>query len=173
MDEMDWEPPPEDGVLRADAGLRVEIARPSAALRLTGDLKAALAGAPGLRMAGYAPEGPAPEILRIARDKALVLAEPEALERFGEGWNDDGYAASRCDGAWAMLHVTGPAARTAMSMVAAIDLDAPSPSAAMSLNGAVGGLAARTSEGWTLFVPVPLLAFHAASLLALPAENET
>lgn len=169
MDEMDWDAPPADGPLREDA-LRVEIARPAAGMRLTGRLDAALGRLPGLRMAGYAPDAPPPDVLRLARDKALVLDAPEALAAIAEGWHAEGFAASRCDGAWALLHVTGAAAPAAMAMVAAVDLEAPSPSAAMALNGRTGGALIRSRDGWTLVVPAPHLAFHAAALAALPED---
>ena len=165
MHEMSWQAPAVEGVVGTAGALRIEIVSLPVATLVTGALDAVLAHLPDARMAGYVPEGEAPEVLRIAADKALALAG-----ELPEGWHPDGFAASRCTGAWTAIDLSGPAAREAMQMATALDLDAPSPSAATMLNGQAGGLLARQGTGWRLVVPAPLVSFHATALSHIAAS---
>ncbi len=125
---------------------------------VSGDLAAARAAlAPGageVGLWGVAGEGTA--IVRIARDRALVVSPP----RFdiAPGWHD-GFAATPCDDAYAVIALSGPGIAALVAEGTAAGLAAGSPSAAVLFAG-VSCLLYRTQpQAARLHVESPFAAY--------------
>ena len=143
-----WTPPPDwatarlvrgDWQARAVPGLHQTLV--SGALdRAAADLAP---GVPEIGLWGIA--GGCPYLVRIARDRALLVTEPPAGAP--DGWHPQGWAASELSGGWLVMDLSGPAAAEIVRESTAADLDAGSPSAAVRFAGIVGVLVYRTAPG--------------------------
>lgn len=98
-----------------------------------------------------------PALVRIARDRALLVSErPLALE---DGWRAEGFALSQADDAWGVLDLGGEALPDLMAEGASADLSLGSPSASTLFAG-VPALIYRTGSNTArLHVEAPLLPY--------------
>lgn len=81
-------------------------------------------------------------VLRIARDKALVVTL--APIPFETGWNAAGFSVTDASGAYGVIEIAGPALAEIIAEASAVDIDARTRSAALLFAG-IACLAARTA----------------------------
>ena len=123
-------------------------ARPLAGLGQTlvsGDLDAARAAlAPNASQAGLWQVVEGDALVRIARDRALLVATSPLLA--AAGWSPGGWAASAADDGWAVFELSGESVRAVCAQATSADLEAGSPSAALLFAGVSCLLYRTTAE---------------------------
>jgi hypothetical protein len=98
--------------------------------RIAGAVEALAPGAPEAGLWGVVEKSP--HVVRIARDRALIVSAREfAVE---PGWRD-GWAATPADDVYAVLEIDGAGLPALVSEATAADLDTGSPSAAIMFAG--------------------------------------
>ena len=103
-------------------------------LLLSGDLEGAHAAlAPEAAMLGLWEIGEGDAMVRIARDRALLVTALPV--DFQPGWNPGGRAASPACDAWAVFELSGESARAVCAQATSADLDAGSRSASLLFAG--------------------------------------
>ena len=155
MDEFQWTDRPLAPGGRIEApGVTVSALPPAGAALVSGDLDAALATlAPEAEVLGFgAIIGVEPALVRVARDRALLVTE-EPLGAVS-GWHGT-FALTPSDDAYAALAITGAGAERLMRAGAAIDTLASSPSAACLFAG-MECLVLRQQDGWRVMCPRPM-----------------
>lgn len=164
-----WSPPPDRSHPVIDRhDLEITWVRGLRQTLLSGDLKAARADhaaeTPEVGLCGIANEGRA--LVRLARDRALLVSELADEPEIEPGWHAAGYAATPMDDAWAVLDLAGPKAASIVAQGAAVDLGRAnaSPSAALLFAGCWCILYRRASDRARLHVEQPFAAYMASWL---------
>ncbi|MEM7438323.1 MAG: hypothetical protein AAF393_01900 [Pseudomonadota bacterium] len=165
MDERDWTDRPlgEDDVLTLGS-LEVRRQKIGPACLVTGDLTAAQTafdqGAPVGLCGQMTPQAAS---VRIARDLALF---PGGAVK--PGWHDS-FAVSDADGVYICLSLSGRGAKAALAQGTSVDLDAPSPSAAIQFAG-VKALLTRRGDAYLLWVEAPMETYVTSFLRGIDDE---
>lgn len=130
---------------------------------VSGDLRAATAalapGAPEVGLWGIAAAMPCR--VRIARDRALLVtpAPPDVAA----GWRD-GFVASACDDAYAIIDISGPALPEIVAEATSADLEGGSRSVAVLFAGVTVLLYRVAADTARIHVEAPLAAYLRAWL---------
>ena len=125
---------------------------------LSGDLNSAIAAlSPGAAEVGLWAVADAPAYaVRAARDRALLVT-PAPLD-LEPGWRD-GYVATPCDDAYAVIELSGPAIVDIIAEATAVDLGGGSRSAALLFAGVPALLYRSDPDTARLHVEAPLAAY--------------
>lgn len=153
-----WTPAPAANATIERGGFTARFVDGFGQTLVSGNLDKAIADlTPGLAevgLWGLADDGSC--AVRIARDRALLVTS--APLDIAAGWRD-GYVATPCDDAYAVIELSGPTLAEAVAEASAVDVEAGSPSASLLFAG-ITALLYRTSPSTArLHVERPLAAY--------------
>lgn len=126
---------------------------------VSGDLERALAAlAPGMPSIGlWEIAGGNTHALRIGRDRMLITSA--APLDVALGWNEDGFAVSQADDAYAAIDIQGPKQRELVAEMTFVDLEGNSPSAATLICGQQALLHRTSADCARVHIEAPLASY--------------